>query len=453
MLARPAAVPGHARRDGGPAVHATIRRPRGRLEIPFADVCARLDTALQPSFRRAVVDEAMQAPTLGGTLLRLREGLRSDVWKAGGARVDLAHAVRLYDRRTREEGFHALHDWDGVADQVNEETIPVDVLHFIADRGGAEPPDAAVVALLLDYYFMHLLSLLALRVWDEGDPEGGLDRLQALLDRLQGPGGSGHRFAAHAETLILIATAHYEREEHGYDLLLARVRELSAPRRVRIARDHAAAMGCHLRFGFEATYGRDVVNMRNDNVADYPWLCFSVATLMEEYARMHAAGAAGAAREALVEALLNGLTPDPGAFLAAPPASLSAHEAERARFRELFLAHRVDLLTEFEACRPAPEWYTPLAFFFNFSHNVVKGTMVDALLWGEPWRVGLDDLLSGLPRTPEASEPKEKLARTLMAYARAHPQRIRGRPMPVIVYDPGVGHRAFALAMRKLRES
>ncbi len=38
-----------------------------------------------------------------------------------------------------------------------------------------------------------------------------------------------------------------------------------------------------------------------------------------------------------------------------------------------------------------------------------------------------------------------------MAYARSNPDRIRGRLMPVIVYDPESGHRAFALAMRKMR--
>jgi hypothetical protein len=38
-----------------------------------------------------------------------------------------------------------------------------------------------------------------------------------------------------------------------------------------------------------------------------------------------------------------------------------------------------------------------------------------------------------------------------MGYARAHPDRIRGRLMPVIVYDPEAGHRAFAVTLRKLR--
>jgi len=39
-----------------------------------------------------------------------------------------------------------------------------------------------------------------------------------------------------------------------------------------------------------------------------------------------------------------------------------------------------------------------------------------------------------------------------MGYARANPQRIRGRPMPVIVYDPGAGRRAYSVTMQKLRE-
>jgi hypothetical protein len=432
---------------------STTARRRQKLDVPFHETCARLETALTGGFRREIIADAMKATTLGGTLLRLREGLRSDVWKAGGVRVDLAKAVRHYDSRTRAEGFHALHDWDGIADSVNEETIPVDVLHYIADKAGLGRPDPAVLAILLDYYFMHLLSLLSLRLWDEGDADANLDGLQELLDLLQGPDGSGQIFCSDAETLILIATAHYEREEWGYDLLLERTRELSDAHRTRIAIGHGPAMGCHLRFGFEATYGRDIVNMRNDNVADYPWLCFSVATLMREYARMQTEGIVGDARDTVVEAVLNGLSPDPGAFLASAPASLSAHEQERLAFRELYYRYEPVLVEEFEAQRPVPEYYSPLSFFFNFSHNVVKGTIVDALLWGQPWRVSLNDLFCGVPRGGEKSEAKEKLARTLMGYARANPHRIRGRLMPVIVYDPAVGHRAFMLTMRKLAEA
>ena len=79
-------------------------------------------------------------------------------------------------------------------------------------------------------------------------------------------------------------------------------------------------MGSHLRFGFEATYGRDTVNMRNDNVADYPWLCYALATLMKaEHARMHAAGEDGPARRQVVESPLNGLSADARAMIGRPP--------------------------------------------------------------------------------------------------------------------------------------
>ena len=33
-------------------------------------------------------------------------------------------------------------------------------------------------------------------------------------------------------------------------------------------------------------YRRDLGRMRSDNMGDYPWLLFSVATLMEEYVRL-----------------------------------------------------------------------------------------------------------------------------------------------------------------------
>src|SRR5207247_10084647 len=63
--------------------------------------------------------------------------------------------------------------------------------------------------------------------------------------------------------------------------------------RTNIALGHAASMGCHLRFGFEATCGRDTVALRDDNTADYPWLCFALATLMSEYSRTGETGARG----------------------------------------------------------------------------------------------------------------------------------------------------------------
>lgn len=339
-----------------------------------------------------------------------------------------------------------------MADHVNPDTIPVDVLNYLIDQRGGDSFDAVVPAVLTDYYFMHVLSLMTLRAWDEGDADENLDRVDALLRLLQGPRGSGQRFCADAETLLLIATAHYEREEHGYDLLLERTRGLNQRHRATIALGHGASMGCHLRFGFEATYGRDTALMRNDNVADYPWLCFAVATLMDEYHRIRQGSDAVLARRGVIESMLNGLSGDARAFVGAGPQSLAAHEVERRRFRDHFLQYQPDLLAEFEACRPTAETYSPLSFFFNFSHNVVKGQVVDTLLWSAPWAVSLNELLSGAAMDEPAERSRMTLATTLMAYARTNPNTIRGRPMPVIVYDPEAGYRAFRLTLRRLRE-
>src|SRR5262249_43119066 len=158
-------------------------------------------------------------------------GMRSHSWKIGSQHLSLGRAVKSFDQRTREDGFHVLHDWDGKADTVNEDIIPVDVLHYVAGRRGDEPPDSRALAILLDYYFVHLLGLLSVRIWDDGAGDANLDRLDRLLRELQGSDGGGQRFVDDAETLILIATSHYELHERGYEKLLAQTRTLNRAHR------------------------------------------------------------------------------------------------------------------------------------------------------------------------------------------------------------------------------
>jgi hypothetical protein len=415
--------------------------------IAFDAACSLIEKALSGGLRRELALELSRSGDVRRNLLRLRDRMRSHDWTS----ITLGRLIKEYDRRTREEGLHALHDWDGKADHVNEDSIVVDVLTFVAAQRGDDPADSTVAAILIDYYFLYALSLLSLRMWDEGDADGHLERLNRLLELLQGPEGSGQRFATDAETLILIATSHFEIEERGYHILLERVRSLSHAHQTRIALGHAVAIGSHLRFGFEATYGRDTSVMRNDNVADYPWLCFSLATLMKEYVRLREQGIEETQRDSVVEAMLNGLSPDARAFVGTAPASLSRCEAERAEFRGMFLQYRAELLERFERYRPSDAAYSPLSLFFNFSHNVLKGTVVDALLRGRPSPLALNDLLTAAPRGRDG-DTQEALATTLMAYARAAPDTIRGRLMPVIVYDPSAGRQAFAVTMQKLRQ-
>jgi hypothetical protein len=424
-----------------------------KREITFDDACTLVEGALRGTTRRDIVAALSRARDNRTALSQLRAFMRSDLWKAAGHDFNLEKIVNDYDSQTRHDGFHVLRDWDGVADNINKETIPVDVLTFLMHKREDGPPDATALAILIDYYFAYMLALLSLKIWDAGRADDHLDRLNRVLADLQGPDGSGQRFANDAETLILIATSHFELDEPSYDELLERVRTLSHPHRLNIALGHAAALGSHLRFGFEASYGRDTTTMRNDNIVDYPWLSFSLATLMDEYERLRAEGVQGEARERVVEGLLSGLSPDARAFVGThPPASLAGCEAERLRFRERIYDYRTDLLQEFEPHRPSDQAYSPLSLFFNFSHNVLKGAIVDALFCGDPWTVSLNDLFTGVPRGGEQDSARKVLATTLMTYARSSPSRIRGRLMPVIVYDPWTGRQAYSITVQKVSE-
>jgi hypothetical protein len=62
----------------------------------------------------------------------------------------------------------------------------------------------------------------------------------------------------------------------------------------------------------------------------------------------------------------------------------------------------------------------------------------------------MTDLLTGVPRADLEEGSQQLLATTLMAYARSNPDSIRGKLMPVIVYDPQSGRRAYTVTMEKL---
>ena len=426
------------------------------VKIPFDEVCARLDLALQDTFRHDIIRDALHGVTTSvppccasvtGSVRTSGKSRRGCVWTGEG--------LHSYDSRTRADGFHALHDWDGIADSVNDETIRLDVLHYIADKAGLQPPNHRCLA-IPPRLLLHVPACAPVAAYLGRGRCGCQSRSLGRAARdLQGPHGSGQQFAHDAETLILIATSHFELDEHGYDLLLERTRTLNHAHQTRIAIGHAPCLGSHLRFGFEATYGRDTVNMRNDNVADYPWLCFSISTLMHEYGRMREAGITGVARNTIVEAMLNGLTPDARALVGSAPSFLSAWEAELAAFREGFRRYADDLLAGFEPFRPTPDRYSPLSFFFNFSHNVLKGTVVDALLAGEPWALTINDLATGIDHDGGANaQAKERLARTLMGMRPRQPsqnswQADAGDRLRSAGWAAGVlGHDAQALGVK-----
>lgn len=419
--------------------------------LVFDELVPQLESILAGSLRQDYVKRLIDpSATFGAALGQLRLAMRTHTWEGAGRRETFAKAVQACDLSTRHEGFHALNDWDGIADHVNPEIIPVDVLDFVRRVRGDGRPDAIALAILIDYYFFHLLSILTLRAWDTDDPDDAVSRVGVLLDHLQGENGSGQPFVADPETLLLIATSHFEPDERGYHSLLRQVRLLSPRRQLAVALGHAASMGAHLRFGFHATYARSTEAMRGDNAADYPWLHYAADLVLQEYERVvhrqghdqavAPGGSAGGPSPAVVaEALFGSLTADTTSLLDAEP------------FRERLTAVYEPLRPVFAALEPIGDVYSPLSFFFNFSHNVLKGAVTDAILRGDAWTVSFNDLLTGESGGQSPLESRTALAVTLMGYARRHPQRIRGQLMPVIVYDPAVGRSVHLATMARLQ--
>ena len=400
--------------------------------LVFDELSGQLESVLEGGLRRSCVDAFVNSSrTMGDALGQLRLAMRTHAWKGDGRRVSLVKAVQACDSLTQDEGFHALHDWDGIADHVNPEIIPVDVLDFVRRIRGEHPPDSTTLSLLVDYYFFHLLSLLALRAWDTDDPDRALGRIGTLTNLLQGNDGSGQPFVGDPETLLLLATSHFEPNERGYETLLDRVRGLSPERQLAVGLGHAACTGSHLRFGFQATYAQNTEAMRKDNFADYPWLHFAADAVLREYEQR------GGAQ--MVEALFNSLTADASWLLDSAP------------FRDRLRGLLPQLLPIFQELEPLDQEYSPLSLFFNFSHNVLKGTIIDAVLRGDAWTVSFNDLLTGPSGGQSAIGSREALALTLMGYASRHPQKIRGQLMPVIVYDPVAGRVAHQSTMACLR--
>lgn len=463
-------------------------------DIPFAEACEALEEALAGGFRRDVVDDLVRSGEGKEGLARLRLAMSTHTFPTASGAIpgrdrSLRPLVRDLDRRTIKEGFQVLKDWDGRAERFRKDIIPVDMLDYFlrAAWPGDAPEDGVVpgrgtaggvplsraMATLLDYYFLYILALLVLRAWDDGDPNRNLDRVTHLLQLLQGEDGSGYRFLDGAETLLWIAISNYHPDDHAYDRLLEKVRRLEKDQRVRFAAIGAHILGTHLRWGYEAFYQRDLSLLRRDNFADYPWLLFSLSTLMEEYHGMRERGVPAPERRDVVLAILNGITADPPAFAGILPAALADHAEEQSRFSRLYHRYRPDLLEEFEPFRPTAERYSPIAFHFNFPHNAVKA-MVGMVLtgWSLP-QLPLEGLFRedpgsgaapesgkdpGSAQVPEPGtdgdtaepatdggrgESPEALARALMEHSRANPEQIGPRRVMVMTYMPRTGLRRF----------
>jgi hypothetical protein len=381
--------------------------------------------------------------------------MRSHTFQLGSGRLKLRDAVGALDRPTRQEGFHVLQGWDPVANRFPDEIIPVLMLDYCARAGVAPGATREALRILLDYYFVSLLSLVVVRVWDHEDPNAALDEATRLVQSLQGPRGSRCQFVDDAETLLLLAISHYHPAENAYDHLLRKVQSLDDRHRLNVALPGAAILGSHLRWGFQHMYRRDVGTMRDDNVVDYPWLLFSVLTLMRAY-QSHtgvtgssASTEAGIDRNGVVAHLLNGLTPDPWAFTGTIPRALAASGADHEELREALSRHGLALLADFEAHRPTTTTYTPLGFQFNFLPNALTAMVATTVASGTPSPVSLNALLSqGAGGT--ADDARHALVAALTRFSGGSPERFGARGTLLVLYDYYDAVRSYNAAVRVL---
>jgi hypothetical protein len=419
------------------STHAAQRRDA----VSVGEACAQLESLLESDARAEALAELSREADAERALARLRTAMRSHRLPTGGAPVSLARIVQSLDHRTRKEGFHVLESWDYRAHRFAHDIVPVLMLERCVARGSQHRIETAL-SILLDQYFLSVLGLIAVRAWDDGDPDAILGRVTALLTRVDQANGGGHCFIDDAETLLLVAVSHYHPEEVAYDALLERVQALSDQRQLRLALVCAPVLGSHFRWGLRFMYRRDVGLLRDDNVVDYPWLLYSMRTLLDAYSR---AGSTDD-RWTIVEGLLSGLSVDPWAFTGGTPPCLHAHRADHEAVRATLAACRENLVQEFERHRPAFREYTPLGFEVNFLCNALAA-MVDTALDDCAPHPSLNALL-GRPARGVGGEALVPYARTLTNYAREHGGT---GDAALIVYDPHDAHHGISMAQQVLR--
>lgn len=426
-----------------------MKRSVRQAKVGFGDALGQLETALEGHVRAEMLDAVMSTGGSDSALARLRKAMRSHAIPAASGGVSLRRAVDTLDTRTRREGMHVLQGWDFVAHRFPSDIAPVLLVDYCVQLGIPAHRERAALAILLDQYFLALLSLVAVRAWDEGDPNDNLDRVTAALNELQGPHGCGHQFVADAETLLMLAVSYYHPEEQGYDLLVQRVAALDSPHQLRFARPCAALLGGHLRWGMRFMYQRDVGRMRADNVADYPLLMFAIRTLAGAYDRLVDADIAGTDRDSVVEGLLSGLSADPWAFVDNLPSALSGHASWHGEVRSVLARHRGTLLSEFELHQPSPRTFSPLGFACNFPTNATVAMAALAVL-GDDVHPPLNALFAREPDSTPPERSAHRLAQRLMEFAASDPARLGAGGAPLLVYDAFDGVHCYNTTIRTL---
>src|SRR5215831_798027 len=178
------------------------------LEITFDEACSVLETTLKGEARTEILDHLCAAKTFTDALAKMRSGIRSHTFRTRSGQLNLGSIVRTLDEKTKKDGFTVLIDWDGKANRWVDEMIPIDVLDYFVrgvDPVKIDSGERQSLAILLDYYLLYVVALLAMRVGDEGHTPDNVDRVTSLIGDVQSAAGSGQKNVDDAGTLILVA--------------------------------------------------------------------------------------------------------------------------------------------------------------------------------------------------------------------------------------------------------
>ena len=281
------------------------------MEITFDTGCRPRRS--RPARRRPPRDRrrALSGKTLGASLLRLRDAMRAQRFRAAGSRsFSIATITRLRRPHARRRLSHPAR----LGRRRRSRPIPTSsrstCCTFSPSSGAATQSSerrAGDSARLLLHARARAADHAHLGRWRSGREPRSVERDAggAAGPERQRPAVCRRRRDADADRHVALRAGRVGLRQAAR----RRCGRSNEAHQFKIGLGHASSMGCHLRFGFEAQCGRDTLALRDDNIADYPWLCFALSAVMREYVRPALRAIESRDRAVIEEALLNGLTP------------------------------------------------------------------------------------------------------------------------------------------------
>jgi hypothetical protein len=267
------------------------------------------------------------------------------------------------------------------------------------------------------------LEQLSLRIWDDSveRASGRLAQLQSLLDRLNA-GTSPELLLRDAHWLIQTAQGALTRQLAPYFRTAERIAaSLTEPERLAVHKAGARLAGGHLRSQHRYRMQEDgkaiddaevLAVTRNSNAMDGALLVRDLVFLLAAYQSARAAGDADA-RMDLADAILQGLSADPGLLLVrldllGPSTTVEDVFVERGpdgmRYTDLGKSH-IELLARYgqligalaghlkedaAMCSPDGRPYSPFGIAYGFCADILANMALDTLM-SQPSALSLED--------------------------------------------------------------